>query len=67
MGARVTAHFEAADSHRAVAGDHAGFERLYRDHVGRIFGLCVRMVDEQSAEYLTQEVFIRAIRFLDGS
>ncbi|MCH1570873.1 MAG: sigma-70 family RNA polymerase sigma factor [Longimicrobiales bacterium] len=56
----MTAHFETADVHRAAAGDHAAFERLYRDHMGRIFALCVRMVDEQSAEDLTQEVFIRA-------
>ena len=56
----MTAHFETADVQRAAAGDHAAFERLYRDHVGRIYALCVRMVDEQSAEDLTQEVFIRA-------
>lgn len=49
---------------RAAQGDHAAFERLYRDHVGRIYALCVRMVDEQSAEDLTQEVFIRAWRKL---
>ncbi len=60
LGALVSAHFETVDVQRAAAGDHAAFERLYRDHVGRIFALCVRMVDEQSAEDLTQEVFIRA-------
>lgn len=60
LGARVTAHFETADVQRAAGGDHAAFERLYRDHVGRVHALCVRMVDEQSAEDLTQEVFIRA-------
>ena len=54
------AHFETVDVQRAAAGDHAAFERLYRDHVGRVYALCVRMVDEQSAEDLTQEVFIRA-------
>jgi RNA polymerase sigma-70 factor (ECF subfamily) len=60
LGQRVAAHFETADVKRAAAGDHAAFERLYRDHVGRVYALCVRMVDEQSAEDLTQEVFIRA-------
>ena len=50
---------------RAASGDHAAFERLYRDHVGRVYALCVRMVDEASAEDLTQEVFIRAWRKLD--
>ncbi len=54
------AHFETADVKRAQDGDHEAFERLYREHVGRVFALCVRMVDEQSAEDLTQEVFIRA-------
>lgn len=60
LGARVAAHYESVDVQRAAAGDHAAFERLYRDHVGRVYALCVRMVDEQSAEDLTQEVFIRA-------
>lgn len=53
-------NFEKSDVQRAAEGDHAAFERLYRDHVGRIFSLCARMVDDQSAEDLTQEVFIRA-------
>jgi len=61
----VPAHFETADVKRAASGDHAAFERLYRDHVGRVYALCVRMVDEASAEDLTQEVFIRAWRKLD--
>lgn len=36
------------------------FERLYREHVGRIHALCLRMVGDDVAEDLTQEVFIRA-------
>lgn len=60
LGERVVAHFESADVRRASNGDHEAFERLYREHVGRVYSLCVRMVDEQSAEDLTQEVFIRA-------
>lgn len=66
MGERVPAHFERADVERAAGGDHAAFERLYRDHVGRVYALCVRMVDEQSADDLTQEVFIRAWRKLNS-
>ncbi len=60
MGQPVPAYYEADDVRRAAEGDHAAFERLYREHVGRIHALCVRMVDEQSADDLTQEVFIRA-------
>ena len=65
LGARVLANSETADVQRATSGDHAAFERLYRGHVGRVYALCVRMVDEASAEDLTQEVFIRAWRKLD--
>jgi RNA polymerase sigma factor (sigma-70 family) len=65
VGERVPVDFEKSDVQRAAEGDHAAFERLYRDHVGRIYSLCARMVDEQSAEDLTQEVFIRAWRKLD--
>ena len=66
LGERVHAHFEMADVRRAAEGDHAAFERIYRDHVGRVFSICARMVDEQSAEDLTQEVFIRVWRKLDS-
>jgi RNA polymerase sigma-70 factor (ECF subfamily) len=45
----------------AIAGDARAFERLYRTHVDRIFGLCVRMTgDRVAAEELTQDVFVRA-------
>lgn len=50
----------------AGAGDTRAFERLYREHVGRVHGLCLRMVrDAQLAEDYTQETFIRAWRALD--
>ena len=47
---------------RAVAGDVAAFERLYRDHVGRLHGAILRLVgmDRARAEELTQESFVRA-------
>ena len=47
---------------RAVAGDMQAFERLYRDHVGRVHGAILRLVgmDRARAEELTQEAFVRA-------
>lgn len=45
----------------AQAGDMAAYEELYRDNVGRIFGLCLRLAGNASlAEELTQDVFVRA-------
>ena len=51
---------EATDVRRAAQGDHQAFERLYRDHVGRVYALAVRMAGDGLADDLTQEVFIRA-------
>jgi RNA polymerase sigma-70 factor (ECF subfamily) len=45
----------------AAAGDRVAFERLYRQHVNRVFSLCARMVNDRGrAEELTQDVFVRA-------
>ncbi len=45
---------------QAQLGSRFAFERLYREHAGRIYALCLRMAaDMQRAEELTQEVFIR--------
>lgn len=45
----------------ATTGDRRAFERLYRQHVNRVFSLCARMVaDRARAEELTQDVFVRA-------
>ena len=45
----------------AATGDRLAFERLYRQHVNRVFSLCVRMVSDRGrAEELTQDVFVRA-------
>jgi RNA polymerase sigma-70 factor (ECF subfamily) len=50
-----------SDVARAAAGDRSAFERLYRDHVNRVYTLCARMVaDRGRAEELTQDVFVRA-------
>jgi RNA polymerase sigma-70 factor (ECF subfamily) len=50
---------------RARAGDSRAFERLYREHAGRVYGLCLRMTrDAQLAEDCVQETFINAWRAL---
>lgn len=51
----------ARDATLAAAGDRQAFERLYREHVNRVFALCVRMTgDRAAAEELTQDTFVRA-------
>jgi len=57
--------WEAALVQRACTGDSRAFERLYREHAGRVYGLCLRMTrDVQLAEDCTQETFINAWRAL---
>ena len=52
---------------RARAGDIKAFERLYRQHVGRVNGLCLRMTrDQDVADDCVQETFIKAWRALAG-
>src|SRR5258708_4319637 len=59
--------WEEALVQRARGGDVRAFERLYREHVGRVYGLCVRMTrDRHLAEDCTQETFINAWRALPG-
>src|SRR5947199_4544780 len=65
----AVAIIEASSSHvgngdsdvaRAAAGDRAAFERLYRQHVNKVYSLCERMVSDRAhAEELTQDVFVR--------
>jgi RNA polymerase sigma-70 factor (ECF subfamily) len=60
---------EAAEESRAVAaaagGDRSAFERLYRCHVGRIHGLCLRLTGHrETAEDCVQETFVSAWRGL---
>jgi RNA polymerase sigma-70 factor (ECF subfamily) len=53
---RIPARVRAAQE-----GDAAAFEGLYRDCVGRVHGLCLRMTgNAHEAESLTQESFVRA-------
>src|SRR5882762_11254940 len=57
--------WEAALVQRACTGDTRAFERLYREHAGRVYGLCLRMTrDVHLAEDCTQETFINAWRAL---
>ncbi len=52
---------------RACRGDTRAFEALYREHVGRVYGLCLRMTGEPAtAEDLTQDTFVNAWRSLPG-
>ena len=57
--------WESALVQRACKGDVRAFERLYREHVGRVYGLCLRMTrDPAMAEDCTQEAFINAWKAL---
>jgi RNA polymerase sigma-70 factor (ECF subfamily) len=51
----------------ARAGDRLAFEKLYRSHCDRIYGLCWRMCggDAALAEDMVQEAFVRAWNKLD--
>src|SRR5579885_2553092 len=58
--------WEGALIQRAQSGDTRAFERLYREHVGRVYGLCLRMThDPALAEDCTQETFVNAWRALE--
>lgn len=51
---------------RARAGDVEAFEDLYKQHVRRIYAICMRMTANPSlAEELTQDAFIRAWEKMD--
>jgi RNA polymerase sigma-70 factor, ECF subfamily len=61
----VTA-YDSALVQRARSGDTRAFERLYREHAGKVYGLCLRMTrDSALAEDCTQETFVNAWRALD--
>lgn len=50
---------------QAQAGDRRAFEQLYRENVGRVFAVCLRMAGERGyAEELTQDAFVRAWEML---
>ena len=57
----LSAYTADPDVGLAAAGDRRAFERLYGQHVNRMFSLCARMVNDRTrAEELTQDVFVRA-------
>jgi RNA polymerase sigma-70 factor (ECF subfamily) len=57
--------WEGALVQRARRGDMRAFERLYREHIGRVYGLCLRLTrDAANAEDCAQETFINAWRAL---
>lgn len=67
----VTTGEQISDSEcvtRAVNGDPRAFEQLYRRHVGRVLGLCLRLVDgdRAKAEQHVQDAFVRAWEKLPG-
>lgn len=46
---------------RAQNGDRAAFEQIYRENVGRVYAICLRIVvNSTRAQELTQDVFVRA-------
>jgi RNA polymerase sigma-70 factor, ECF subfamily len=55
-----------ASIRRAQTGDLDAFESLYRQHSGRVYALCLRLVagDKSDATELMQDVFVRAWRSL---
>jgi RNA polymerase sigma-70 factor (ECF subfamily) len=51
---------DAVEAALAASGDAHAFERLYRTHVGRVYALVRRMLDDQDADEVTQDIFVRA-------
>ncbi|MCG3120024.1 MAG: ECF RNA polymerase sigma factor SigW [bacterium] len=45
---------------RAQNGDRAAFEQIYRENVGRVHAICLRLLANSArAQELTQDVFVR--------
>jgi RNA polymerase sigma-70 factor, ECF subfamily len=51
---------DAVDATLAASGDATAFERLYRNHVNRVYGLVRRMLSDDDADEVAQDVFVRA-------
>ncbi|GJQ21426.1 MAG: RNA polymerase subunit sigma-24 [Bacteroidia bacterium] len=50
----------------AQEGDVAAFERVYREHEGRVYALCLRLASDRSrAEELMQDVFVKVWETID--
>jgi len=65
MKADTVVDFDVALIERARKGDAKAFERLYREHVGRVHGLCLRMTrNPDTAADCVQDAFIKAWKAL---
>jgi RNA polymerase sigma-70 factor (ECF subfamily) len=51
---------DAVDATLAASGDATAFERLYRNHITRIHSLVRRMLNDEDADEVAQDVFVRA-------
>jgi RNA polymerase sigma-70 factor (ECF subfamily) len=51
---------DAVDATLAASGDAHAFERLYRNHLARIHSLIRRMLSDDEADEVTQDIFVRA-------
>src|SRR5919112_2937122 len=51
---------DAVDATLAASGDASAFERLYRNHVPKIYGLVRRMLSDDDHDEVAQDIFVRA-------
>lgn len=51
---------DVVEAELAASGDGHAFERLYRTHLSRIHSLVRRMLNDEDADEVTQDVFVRA-------
>ena len=51
---------DAVDATLAASGDASAFERLYRSHVSRVYSLVRRMLNDDDADEVAQDIFVRA-------
>jgi RNA polymerase sigma-70 factor (ECF subfamily) len=52
---------------RSATGDRLAFETIYRRHVNRVYGLCLRLTaDPVAADTLVQDTFIKAWTSMGG-
>src|SRR5919107_3198594 len=51
---------DAVDATLAASGDATAFERLYRKHIPRVYGLARRMLSDDDHDEAVQDVFVRA-------
>src|SRR3954471_2821326 len=51
---------DAVDATLAASGDASAFERLYRSHVPRVYSLVRRMLNDDDADEVAQDIFVRA-------